>query len=43
MKVLRGSLEADDGRGGTGDGLIPPHGDGDNTPPKGTVPKATVN
>ena len=38
MKVARGSREAGHGRGGAGDGLIPPNGDGDNTPPKGAAP-----
>ena len=38
MKVAHGSWEAGHGRGGTDDGLIPPHGDGGNTPPKGAAP-----
>ena len=38
VKVAAGSREAEHGRGGTNDGLIPPHGDGDNTLPKGTTP-----
>ena len=38
VKVAPVSREAGHGRGGTGDGLIPPHGDSDNTPPKGAAP-----
>ena len=38
VKIAPGSLEVDHGRGGTGDSLTPPHGDGDNTPPKGVAP-----
>ena len=37
MKVVPGSREAGHGRGGTDDGLIPSHGDGDNTPLKGAA------
>ena len=38
MKVAPGSREAGHGRSGKGDGLIPPHCHGDNTPPKGVAP-----
>ena len=36
--VAPGSREAGHGRTSKGDGLIPPHGHGDNTPPKGVAP-----
>ena len=41
VKVAPGSREAGHGRAGAGDGLIPPHGDGDNTPPKGAAPNSS--
>ena len=38
VKVAPGSWETGHGRGGIGDSLISPHGDGNNTPPKGAAP-----
>ena len=38
VKVAPSSWEPGHGRSGTGDSLIPPHGNGGNTPPKGAAP-----